>query len=631
MALSIGHNVAGLRAQRAFQSGSHQLSLVLERLSSGRRINRASDDSAGLAVSLSLNGDGRVFSRAVANVNDGLSALNVADGAIEQLTGIVTRIRELATQAANGTFSPSQRGAINEEAQALKREFARVARSTEFNNINLLDGSVDAIAVQAGYGDSGQIASGLGGNLPDGTFGAGASAGLQNCYNIDVGDINGDGYLDFAGAGGGGGVGRVSIALGQGDGTFRAPVSYSQTYYNYAVVLADVNSDDRLDILAAGSNGSGQGNVAVRLGDGAGGFGGATLYNMDNDSSGDLACGDINGDGKADVITSGLNGSNSVTIRLGNGDGTFQASYSYNVGASSGDGCELADLDGDNDLDIVVSGWYVGVLRNNGDGTFAGVVTYGGVGSQDEDVKVGDVNGDGRLDLVSCGYSGGSGYAAVLLGNGNGTFTAGRTYETESTGSNGIALGDFNGDGIPDFATAGLNDDSTGWMNVRLGNGDGTFGERVSYYSRNQESWDIAAADMNGDGALDLGAANFFNGDLTIRLGNTGPGIALLAEFDLTTTVNAKQSFMMLDDQREQLIEQRGLIGAFQSRLAAAVGVLSVSRENYQAANGRILDTDVALESSQLVKLQILQQAGTAIMAQANEQPALALQLLASL
>jgi flagellin-like protein len=112
-AVSLNSNLAALRAKRALNASSAELSSTLERLSSGKRINQASDDAAGLAVSSTLNATARVYTQAARNVNDGISFLNVADGACSALKDILFRLRELSTQSSNGTFSNTQRQSLD--------------------------------------------------------------------------------------------------------------------------------------------------------------------------------------------------------------------------------------------------------------------------------------------------------------------------------------------------------------------------------------------------------------------------------------------------------------------------------------------------------------------------------------
>jgi flagellin-like hook-associated protein FlgL len=123
--ITINSNLASLNTQRRLGENSKALEQCYTRLSSGMRINRASDDAAGLAVSESLNVDAKVFTQGIRNLNDGISLTNIAEGALHELSTITIRQRELATQAANGTLSLVQRQALNQEANALVSEFNR--------------------------------------------------------------------------------------------------------------------------------------------------------------------------------------------------------------------------------------------------------------------------------------------------------------------------------------------------------------------------------------------------------------------------------------------------------------------------------------------------------------------------
>ena len=136
--ISFNSNIAALNAQRRLTQTSSALGRNFERLSTGLRINRASDDSAGLAIAERLRVDGRLYQAALRNTNDGLSMINIMDGAIEQQSNILTRLSELAEQSANGTLSNRQRGVLNQEYQSLITEFSRIASTTSFNGQTLL-------------------------------------------------------------------------------------------------------------------------------------------------------------------------------------------------------------------------------------------------------------------------------------------------------------------------------------------------------------------------------------------------------------------------------------------------------------------------------------------------------------
>jgi flagellin len=148
--ITIGSNVQSLNAQRRLDSTSNNLNKVYQRLSSGKRINSAADDAGGLTIADRLSADQRVASVAIRNVNDGISAISIADGALEQIGSVLGRLAELAEQSASGVYSAGQRSALDNEFTALGSEIERVAATTVFNGIGLVSGS-NAISLQVGF------------------------------------------------------------------------------------------------------------------------------------------------------------------------------------------------------------------------------------------------------------------------------------------------------------------------------------------------------------------------------------------------------------------------------------------------------------------------------------------------
>ncbi len=207
-------------------------------------------------------------------------------------------------------------------------------------------------------------------------------------------------------------------------------------------------------------------------------------------------------------------------------------------------------------------------------------------------------------------------------------------YATFGNTTRDVELSDLNGDGHLDFVA--VSEFGDGIAEVRLGAGDGTFGASESFIMQLQDEetafvGDILLRDLNGDGVLDLttmGQSNQRDGQAVVRLGTTREGIAPILDFSLETQADALQALAPLERKLQSLSEQRGTIGAFQSRLQSALNTLSATSENYAAAESRIKDADIAFESSQLTRLNILQQAAAAVLGQAHQQPALALQLL---
>jgi hypothetical protein len=395
-------------------------------------------------------------------------------------------------------------------------------------------------------------------------FGAG-----NNPQSVALGDFNGDGIPDLvvADAGDGQGTGAgVSVLLGNGDGSFQVPRALAAGLDPTAVAVADLTSDGRLDLVVANGYEDNYGfksSVSVFQGNGDGSFGPARSYDAGaapqsvavGDFTGDgipdlavanyfsnnvsvllgngdgslqeapsfdaglspqvVAVGDFTGDGIPDLVVAdfGIYGAgNGVSVLLGNGDGTFQAPQKFAAGTGPVS-VTVADFNGDSLLDLaVVNQDGVSVLVGNGDGTFQAPVRYA-AGPTPRSVAVGDFNGDGFLDLAVADYgSRGNGTVSVLLGNGDGTFQAARSYGPEP-GPRSIAVGDFNGDGRLDLATAG----GFGSVSVLLGNGDGTF-QAARNYAVPSYAESVAVGDFNGDGLLDLAVAIY--SDVSVLLGN---------------------------------------------------------------------------------------------------------------
>ncbi|MBS1962223.1 MAG: flagellin FliC [Bdellovibrionales bacterium] len=150
MGLRINTNVPALIAQRNLRNTRSALDTTLERLSSGSRINHAGDDAAGLAISESLRAQIRGLSQAERNSQDGISLVQVAEGAMSEVSNILIRLRELGVQASSDTVGPTERGFLNLEFTQLISEVDRIAKSTTFNNVPLLDGSAQAFEIQIG-------------------------------------------------------------------------------------------------------------------------------------------------------------------------------------------------------------------------------------------------------------------------------------------------------------------------------------------------------------------------------------------------------------------------------------------------------------------------------------------------
>ena len=152
MGLRVNTNVTSINAQRNLSQVTGKLSTNFRRLSTGLRISSASDDAAGLAISERLRSQVRSLDQAKRNANDGISLVQTAEGALNEVSSILTRLRELSIQASNGTVSNADKDTLDEEFQSLVNEIDRIGNSTEFNDIALLDGTSTTVSFQVGFG-----------------------------------------------------------------------------------------------------------------------------------------------------------------------------------------------------------------------------------------------------------------------------------------------------------------------------------------------------------------------------------------------------------------------------------------------------------------------------------------------
>ena len=274
------------------------------------------------------------------------------------------------------------------------------------------------------------------------------------------------------------GSGSVSILIGRGQGKFDPAVEYRAMDLPVGVVIADLNGDGIPDLAVGGGNLGvpGFGGFAVLLGRGDGTFGTAVYTFLDVGCDW-IAAADFNRDGKSDLVTANGNAGNgnTVSVMLGNGDGTFQKQRIFVVGSNPAH-VITADFNHDGIPDIATSnniGDSASILLGEGDGTFAPELVYGTV-SQPIGLAAGDLNGDGKVDLVVA--SANTNKVSVLFGSGDGTFKTASTVIVYSA-AHGVLIDDFDGDGILDLATTGSSVSGTATMSLVLGKGDGTFSD----------------------------------------------------------------------------------------------------------------------------------------------------------
>jgi VCBS repeat protein/FG-GAP repeat protein len=291
-----------------------------------------------------------------------------------------------------------------------------------------------------------------------------------------------------------------------------------------------------------------------------------------------VAVGDVNNDGNLDVAVVHFSSASTVSVLLGNGDGTFQDAVDYSTGPSPN--CvRMGDLNNDGKLDLVTtsgSSYTASVLIGNGNGTFQNKVDYG-TNPNPSSVAIGDLNGDGNADLAVGNLTvvSGLGTVSILLGDGFGTFTSNYAFPATGNGNRSVAIGDLNGDGKPDIATANYLDGTT---SVLLGNGNGTFQPKMDYATAGSP-YSVAIADVSGDGKLDIvvgcgGAVSVLlgngNGTFQPKLDQATGGVSL-AISDLN--VDGKQDLVAVNGAATVAVVLGNGNGAFQQPVNVGTGV----------------------------------------------------------
>jgi hypothetical protein len=352
--------------------------------------------------------------------------------------------------------------------------------------------------------------------LPPVTF----TVGIQP-RAVTVADFNNDGKPDLAVVNEGpssasGSQSSVSVLLGNGNGSFKPAVTTNAPGSFPSLVAGDFNGDGFADVAVPNVGSGGNSAVEILLGKGDGSFQAHPLFLNVDQAPVAVAAGDFDGNGALDLVTANIS-SGTLSLLLGNGNGTFQPRIDLAVGAAPR-AVSVGDFNGDGKLDVVTAQQLsdsASVLLGHGDGTFASpqVFTASGTNFTPDSMVVADVNGDGKLDLTIKSLSvldSDAFQLGALLGNGDGTFQRPILSAAQPGGSGDLVLGDFNNDGLIDAAVADVLGAASGNLSVFAGNGDGTFESqiRLDLLTGGDGPEGAAAADLNGDSRVDLVAAN---------------------------------------------------------------------------------------------------------------------------
>ncbi len=527
MALTVNTNVASLNAQRNLGNSSKALDVSLQRLSTGFRINSAKDDAAGLQISNRLTSQINGLNVAVRNSNDGISLAQTAEGALQQSTGILQRMRDLALQAANGSNGPSERAALQGEVNQLQQELQRIAETTSFGGRKILDGTFGSQSFQVGAQAFETINVSIGSAATD---------------RIGVNRVTTDktsGYNAFSGL--------SSASFVTSAGVFDAATSGS--YWGSGAVTGasgGIFIDSKLS----------QGEVQVQWGAGAATSEVAASINNKSDQTGVTA--QARTVARIGGFTAAASGaSNNVSFKLLAADSRAKESDLVTISVGISDVQDLSAL--------------ADAINKESGKTGISAISKGA------EVELVQANGK-----------------AIVFGN-----------LSITTGTMSVTGYDFTGQTAYGSGTA-------------LASGGGA---RVDGDLR-FESADVFSTRMSGVGGPVSGSATFSGATATFSV------LDAVNTIDLSSAYGAQDALGIINGALSNIDSQRADLGAVQNRFENTIANLQNIAENASAARSRIRDTDFAAETSELTKNQILQQAGTAILAQANQLPQSVLSLL---
>ncbi len=561
-----------LNAQRQLNKSQVTQNEAMERLSSGLRINSAKDDAAGLAISTGMQSQIKGLTQAVRNSNDGISMAQTAEGSMDEMTNILQRMRELSVQSANDTNSAANREAIQQEVDQLHNELDRIAETTEFNGLKLLDGTASSTTLQIGA-NSGQTLSfsiasvttndlGLNGNLNKEDLNGGR-VGIANVVAGDL-EVNGIdiGAVDLSGATGA----SSAVELAQAINAKSGDTGVAASAYN--VVQGDIAGAEVTGI----TNG-----LSIQVGTGA-------LVTLSATSSMENLVETIN----RDVL--------SVTASLGS-DG------------------ELL-LTNDTGEDIVIGGTSESLVGAGFSSTAAGTGTRFTGYIALEGLEGAPVNMGGNEPMK----------AGFLASNGSGSVVTNEIVTADFDAVNGITLKDhiqINGVDLIDSSAIDLVTTVTAINRLTPQTGVTAVadGSSIIYSAANSGEIQISStSDTQGNrtsALTKLGMQSEMGGKVITALGT-----------NVSSMEGAMNTIDKVDVALARISESRAGLGAIQNRLGSTISNLENVSQNLSASNSRIQDADFAAETSKMSKAQILQQAGTSMLAQANASAESVLSLL---
>ncbi|MBT3317411.1 flagellin [bacterium] len=687
MSMVINTNVGSISAQRHINTAVREQSEAMERLSSGKRINSARDDAAGLGISNRMTSQIRGLDQAVRNANDGISLIQTAEGALDQTTNILQRMRELSIQSANGTYNDSEnRASLDAEFQQLLMEVDRIAETTKFNGQTLLDGKMEDVALQIGADSNQTVEFGIQ-DMSTKSLGMGSTSSdvigapidfTANSTSIGFNDvsINGQSIVKPGGD-------EITTATSQ-DELITAinenvnGVTATLVAINEIAIDGDgnISADEEISITATMADGTTQTytirdastkeEIATKLADASNG---TLSVSVSDDNKLIISAEGVSSLSFADttgaISSTAPTASARLSLEADNGD---PITIERGTTGSYNDVLALGFLESTTPGTVEGAGitasstvWGTGDVSINGviineesiAGTAGSLLTkVDAINAASDDtgvraeafvtVELTGINltagtSTEKLSINGILTSGGSGTLAEIVDEINAKVSdtgitailSGETIQLEgNTASLTIGYGEANTGSITYSAASIKTIQGTSGAAAGFSAGSSTFpgtatseqifgGLKLTSETGNPISIDISTGASGEEHGLISGNV-------------TGSGIygSSLNGLSVDTASNSQKSIDIIDRAITTVNAQRGELGAINNRLEYSIDNLASISQQTSAARSRIVDADFAMESAALSRAQVLQQAGTAMLSQANASPQQVMQLL---
>ncbi len=576
MAIYLNTNIVSMMAQQNLSNAQTQMATAIQQLSSGLSINSAKDNAAGYAIATVMGSQLGGYAQATRNANDAISLAQTAGGAMQSIINNLQTMRSLAVQSANSTYSNANRASMNAEVQQLSSEIQRVAMSTKFNGVNLLDGTFTAQNFQIGANNTANSVIQLSG------ISSMQTSQLGSAGNSYLSTVNGTATTTQLSAGSltlnGIQVGASVAGAGSGESAASA--------FSIANAINAVTAQSGVTATANATTDTGAAATAF-TGVAAGSF------SVNGIQVGAVAAGG-NAAGEGANVAAAIN--------------AVSAQSGVTATANATTGAVTLTASAGQDINITPSSTYTTLTADTG---------------------------------LTAATNTATGTAAVAATTAQSSVINGVTVTAASTGTTAAQqaaafVNAFNTAAASNTALAGItaSSSSAGVITLTSSGTAMTFGAQTN--TNLPTSGTVSAVHgtvtltSNSSSGIVLSGGGTSYGGFTAgtTAASITSGVNSIAAMNVSTQANAQQAITTIDGAINTVLQAQGLLGAIQNRLTSVVSNLATSTQNLTAAQSQIQSTDFAAVTATLTRTQILQQAGTAMLAQANAMPNAVLTLL---